>query len=455
MKCLAKDRNNDSCRNYTIDANGVPTRFCKLHQYMNEYTPEMLSATRLCTGCKKMRYFSSESKTCVACLTRDKSKYKKPTQKCAHPECEFKRSEENEYCGKHQLQVFINATEEIGKRVCYDHIRGCRSQLDQSYPFAKCRDCLDRESAADRERRHKAMLENPSDMTNKICTVCCKEQNLSEFIFTDERLTKTCQTCRLQNKTQNAKRDKDHRNALARKNINRAFYSYQKEAKRRDIAFYLSMDEFVDIVERPCAYCGDMSEEKNFNGVDRVDSKLRYTLDNCVSACTLCNYLKHVMPVDLFFQRIEHILTRNERIRGNLHPEAFPNFISGDYEEYVKSARDRGLEFELSTTEFAEIIRNDCYLCGKSNRFNHRNGVDRFDNTIGYCAENASPCCNTCNMMKNRYSYSDVMEKFERIYKYRIQGKMEADDIVVNPEILRHAGMATLPRDGLSSQVNV
>jgi hypothetical protein len=36
----------------------------------------------------------------VACLTRDKSKYKKPVSKCAYSECEFKRSEENEYCGK-------------------------------------------------------------------------------------------------------------------------------------------------------------------------------------------------------------------------------------------------------------------------------------------------------------------------------------------------------------------
>jgi len=421
MKCAAKDYKSDSCRNYAIDLHGVPTRFCKLHQYMNEYTQEMLDAAILCTGCRKMRYLPEECKTCEQCRTRDVSKYKKPTTECAHPGCDFKRSQENEYCGKHQLHVFIKSTEELGKRVCYDHIRGCRAQLEPSYPYSKCRDCLDKESAADRERRHKAMLANPSTSTNKICTVCCKEQPLTEFIFVDERLTKTCQTCRLQNKVQNAKRDKDHRNELARKNINRAFYSYQKEAKRREIPFYLTKEEFVDIAERPCAYCGVMNDEKNFNGVDRVDSKQRYTADNCVSACTLCNYLKHVMPVDLFFMRIEHILTHKDKLVDCWHPEAFPNFLSGDYDDFAKSAKVRRIEFHLTKTEFTEIVKHDCYLCGKSNRGNHRNGVDRFDNDLGYTVENARPCCNTCNMMKNRFSYSDVMEKFERIYVYRIQ----------------------------------
>jgi len=424
MKCLAKDRNNDSCRNYSIDVDCIPTRFCKLHQYMNDYTQEMLDSCKLCTGCRKMRYFANDNKICEPCRTRDVSKYKKSVTKCAHPDCEFKKSEENEYCGKHQLQIFVKSTVALGKKVCYDHIRGCRAQLDQSYPFSKCRDCLDKESASDRTRRHEAIIANPSIDTNKICTICCKEQPFAEFIFTDNRLTKTCKTCRTQNKVQNLKRDKDHRNELARKNINRAFYSYNKDAIRRNIPFHLSKEEFVDIVERPCAYCGIIDEEKNFNGVDRVDSKKQYIIENCVSACTLCNFLKHVMPVDLFFRRIEHILTYQGKIGCRLYPEAFPNFLSGDYDDFVKSARVRKIEFHLTNPDFAEITKHDCYLCGKSNRFNHRNGIDRFDNNLGYTIENSRPCCNTCNMIKNEYLYSDVMEKFERIYECRIRVKL-------------------------------
>ena len=334
MKCLAKDRNLDPCRNYTIDVDGIPTRFCKFHQYMNDYTPEMLDSTRLCTGCRKMRYFANDYKICEPCRTRDTSKYKKSVTKCAHPECEFKKSDENEYCGKHQLQVFIKSTAELGKKVCYDHIRGCRAQLDPSYPFSKCRDCLDKESASDRKRRHEAMSANPSNDAYKICTICCKEQDLSMFVYDDDTFTKTCQTCRSQNKVQNARRDRDHRNLWTRTNLNRAFYSYQRDAEKRDIRFYLTKDEFMEIIKEKCVYCGDISEEKQFNGIDRVDSKGHYTIDNCVSACTLCNYLKHAMPVELFFQRIEHILINARIIDGELHPQAFPNVLSGDYDDF-------------------------------------------------------------------------------------------------------------------------
>lgn len=421
MKCLAKDRNNDPCRNYCIDVDGVPTKFCKLHQYMNNYTPEMLDATRLCTGCRKMRYFATDYKICDPCRKRDISKYKKIVTKCAHPECEFKKSDENEYCGKHQLQVFIKLTAELGKKVCYDHIRGCRAQLEPSYPLSKCRDCLDKESSTERKRRHEAMLANPSRDTNKICTICCKEQDMSEFIFTDDRLTKTCKTCRSQNNIQNLRRDRDHRNLWTRTNLNRAFYCCQRDAKIRDIEFHLTKDEFMEIIKENCVYCGDISEEKQFNGVDRVDSKGHYTIDNCVSACTLCNYLKHAMPVDLFFQRIEHILTHSGKVEGKFHPDDFPNVLSGDYDTFEKNAIDRNLEFRLSKSDFLGIICNKCYLCGKEPRVNHRNGIDRFNNSLGYNIENARPCCSTCNIMKNRFSYADMIGKFENIYELRIK----------------------------------
>lgn len=336
MKCLAKDRNNDPCRNYSIDVDVIVTKFCKLHQYMKDYTPEMLDASRLCTGCKKMRYFDTEYKICEPCRTRDRSKYKKSVTKCAHPECEFKKSDENDYCKKHQLQVFIKSTVELGKKVCYDHIRGCRAQLEPSYPFSKCRDCLDKENAAERQRRNDAMVATASNVCNKICTVCCKERELSKFISDDECLTKTCQTCRSKNNIQNLKRDREHRNLWTRTNLNRSFFSYQKEAAKRDIEFHLTKEEFMEIIKEKCSYCGDISEEKQFNGVDRVNSKGHYTNDNCVSACTLCNYLKHAMPVDLFLQRIEHILTHLCKIEGNLHPDAFPNVLSGDYDTFEK-----------------------------------------------------------------------------------------------------------------------
>ena len=49
MKCLAIDRNLQRCRCNVIN----DTRFCKNHDYMVDYTEEMLSNLQICSGCKK------------------------------------------------------------------------------------------------------------------------------------------------------------------------------------------------------------------------------------------------------------------------------------------------------------------------------------------------------------------------------------------------------------------
>ena len=423
MKCLAKDRYNDPCRRYTIDTEDTPTSFCKFHQYMNDYTPEMIESTQLCKGCKRMHYFTAEHKTCEPCRTRDKTKYKKPITKCEHPSCNFQKSPKNEYCGKHQLQLFVKATEALGKKVCYEHLRGCRSQMDASYTFSKCGVCLEKERTDDKERRHAAMKALPTIETNKICTVCCKEKDQTEFLCKDKNNipTKTCQTCRSQNNVQNVNRNRPRRNLWYRTNLNNVLHNYKKDAIRRDIEFHLTKDEFMEIIKQKCLYCDGMSQEKQFNGIDRVDSTGHYTKDNCVSCCSLCNYLKHTMSVDVFFHRIEHVLTYAGKITGNLYPEAFSNIVSGNYDSFHKNAINRTLEFQLTEPEFTQIISNNCYLCGKEPNIKHRNGIDRFDNSHGYTIENARPCCSTCNLMKNRFPYEDMIKKFEQIYAFRIR----------------------------------
>jgi len=411
MNCLAKDRNGNNCRNYQVSDE---TRFCRFHQYMNDYTSEMLDLAKLCGGCKKMHYISVEFKTCDPCRSRDKTKYKVPIIPCKYPDCKFKKSEENDYCGKHQLQVFVDETNAAGLKLCTGYKRGCRSQLDSSYMFAKCPECLNKENASDRERRATAKSLVPADENNKICTSCCKEYPLDNF-QNGKTLTKTCLHCRTQNKMQDEKRDKEHVNKLTRTNVNRAFYAYQRSAKLRNIEFHLTRDQFDSIITTPCNYCGIIDEEKGFNGIDRIDSDAHYTINNCVSACKFCNYLKHTVKLDTFLQRIEHILTNLGKIQGKLFPSSFTDVISSNYIIYKRDAKTRKLDFELSAEDFINITSGKCYMCGKPNAETHRNGVDRFDNKIGYTLTNARTCCNTCNMLKNDYVYEDLLEKFQRI----------------------------------------
>lgn len=204
MQCLAKTYDNSPCKKITLCDD---SRFCKFHQYMNEYTPEMLEAQRGCSGCRKMYYFPPdyEFKHCGSCKTRNASRGKKETVKCSYPDCAFKRSDENEYCGKHQLQLFIKQTCDLGKKLCFNHIRGCRAQLDETYAFAKCQNCLETERAGDLRRRQFAQNNPLTEDGRKICPTCRHAKDASEFL-SGEKETKTCKHCRQQNKIQDAKR---------------------------------------------------------------------------------------------------------------------------------------------------------------------------------------------------------------------------------------------------------
>lgn len=417
MKCLAKDRHHDSCRNKQL----LPSNFCKLHQYMCDYTTDMLEKSVLCKGCKKMYYLDEGVKTCETCRTRDKTKYKKEVVLCKKEGCSFQKSAENEFCGKHQICLFIKDTIHLGKKVCQNYIRGCKSQLEGDYLFSKCKDCLETDRANDKAKRDQAKeLNQTMEETQRICSVCCIQYDISEFKGVKTQ-TKTCKKCRDQNKKQDKLRDKEKRNVLAKTNIHQSFRSYIKEAGRRNIEFQLTKEVFCDLIKKNCHYCGEINEEKKFNGVDRSDSTQGYFIENCVSCCSLCNYLKHKMSVETFLKRIQHIVSYHTD-KERMFKEHFPDFISGNYKQYSISAKNRDIDFSLSEKDFQRVTKESCYMCGKENSEHHRNGIDRFDNSVGYIESNCKSCCNTCNMMKNRFSYEDVMNKFNKIMEKRERG---------------------------------
>ena len=56
--------------------------------------------------------------------------------------------------------------------------------------------------------------------------------------------------------------------------------------------FDLTFDEFAIRVQSPCVYCGRKAKENDYNGLDRVYNDIGYTIDNVVSCCSDCNYMK-------------------------------------------------------------------------------------------------------------------------------------------------------------------
>jgi len=458
---------------------------------MVSYSQAMLSQLELCKGCKKMYYFEDDVKTCEKC--RDRGKSNKETAKesvvlCSKSGCKFKKSSENEYCGKHQLCLFEDETKTLGKKTCYNFIRGCRSQLNADYKFSRCEECLEKDRKKDKDRRKKSVSENNEvvhDRTTKFCTTCIKEFPICQFVGEKSGETKTCLDCRSNNKIQDKKRDKEHRNKLARKNnekperkevkkewaennyekvalkimnyrhrkmeenqegylANNAeqakkwrenhqekmlelnenkknskeinYSNYKRNAEYKKLEFTISFEEYSNVVTKECHYCG-VIQEKGFNGIDRKDQSVGYIVDNCVSCCKMCNYMKGSTCEEVFIKRVEHILTFQGKIQGNLYPECFANHKSGRYSDYRRRALKKQLDFSITPDDYNSIIKKDCFMCGKKSDQHHQNGIDRMDNTKGYILENINACCCECNLIKKDYVYEDIINKFLLIHK--------------------------------------
>ena len=463
-----------------LDLNGKPCRykgpFCKFHEYIKDYTPEMLANSTLCSGCKKMKYLTQ--KTCDDCRSRVKPV--KQVVLCAKQGCNFKQSE-NKYCGKHQLQLFIDETTELGLKCCANAIRGCRFQLTLT-STVKCPNCLKVERTKDHEKRGTEIVQTE---TEKQCSVCSKLQPLDMFNGKHGE-TRTCKVCRISNQRADSKRDKDHVHELANQNaqkperkavklawkeanyekvagywmdarsrliesnleeylkrnsdqskkwrdenpekvkvinqekINSAdkqFGVYKTCAQSKQLEFTITKGDFMDMVVLPCHYCG-IIQPKGFNGLDRLDSSEGYIVNNIVSCCEMCNMMKTCLSPTVFVNRATHISVYNKRIQGQFYPEYFNDIISVQYNKYKLRAIHCNIEITITKEYFNTKIKEQCYLCGKLPSKTHMNGLDRVDSLLGYVESNLQTCCGNCNYMKNNYTLDLFLNKCELISKY-------------------------------------
>lgn len=121
---------------------------------------------------------------------------------------------ENAYCKKHKVIFLIEEGVKRGERLCANVIRGCRVVNDLTYSKTRCEPCLEKERFREKERR---MTKEETEEGTKQCTTCSKVCPLDQFKGKKGE-TKTCFTCREDNKRADAKRDMDYIRELARKN---------------------------------------------------------------------------------------------------------------------------------------------------------------------------------------------------------------------------------------------
>ena len=69
------------------------------------------------------------------------------------------------------------------------------------------------------------------------------------------------------------------------------FAGLRCKARYRGIACTLTRTQYDSLVCHPCYWCNGVLPPYG-HGIDRLDSHGEYALDNCVSCCSRCNYLK-------------------------------------------------------------------------------------------------------------------------------------------------------------------
>ena len=305
-----------------------------------------------------------------------------PAGTCANECCNAKSTPENKYCRKHQLCVFIDETESLGKRNCKNVIRGCVAQLDPEYEFVRCEPCRKREKERDDSRKARAAenaTKQEEDPQTRFCKNCEKTKPLDEFVGTKNKgYVKTCKPCREIWLNNDKKRDKEHRNALER----------VASKKPERIAVKKAW------------------EEANSEVREKIGKKSRAKR----AAKDIDGYLQHNANV------MKNWRDRNPEKMEEANRKRRES-IEAHFKIYQRSARLKKLQFTFSDEEFKEMVAKPCYYCSIVDEKGF-NGIDRMNQKAGYIQSNCVSCCAMCNWMKGSLDSATYIKRIRHIHSF-------------------------------------
>lgn len=201
---------------------------------------------------------------------------------------------------------------------------------------------------------------------------------------------------------------------------------FKKYAKKNDT---ISLFKFFQLSQENCHYCGikpqnifDFYNQKEteflYNGLDRINQKEPHTLENCITCCKTCNYLKGTQNYNEFIKWINKINFNNRIFSYNKIDKYDINkkYLVNDAYRYYS------LDTDIDIYTFSKLIMEPCYYCndiGVNSRKGFRyNGLDRIDNTKGHELSNIVPCCKICNFSKKDFTKEEWYTQIRNIKEY-------------------------------------
>lgn len=336
-----------------MDRNNLPIKICpdcekssdEVDFHMKKEEPKFYYSKR-CKTCQNiyrigLKTGNSEEKKCVDCgIKNSKGNF----DYCSLPEkkvflsrckkCETKYKELNgskyipeRFCWRceessHDKEFRSKLYSSVGKEYYVNHCKECEKNVEYEHFLKKydikeiqCKFCnsssLTKYFSHYKLRNNIVLYPYCFDCTDKnvepnivICGSCNKNSDEVEFIEKDilkqngyetvyRNICKKCMTIKR----------KKYYNKFEPKIKN-----YKKSAIDRNHEWKLTDEEASDIFTKNCNYCNKISIiGEDMNGIDRVNNKLGYTPENCVSCCGMCNIMKKEHSVEDFIKKCTEI----------------------------------------------------------------------------------------------------------------------------------------------------
>jgi hypothetical protein len=178
------------------------------------------------------------------------------------------------------------------------------------------------------------------------------------------------------------------------------------KTKKHPYSDEFTNDIMFDLMVRGCYYCGNIATT-----IDRLNSELDHTLDNCVGCCGPCNISKGVADPSTFIRK-SYYKARGEYI-DDVTNVWFENKNKPQWCNYRRSANKKEITFELTRQQWKMMIADDCEYCHRSPTTWF--GIDRVVPSLGYVDDNVVTCCYDCNLDKHVNDVEATIARNERI----------------------------------------
>ena len=199
------------------------------------------------------------------------------------------------YCLTHHTRgVLLEEAKKKGVRICDDGKRACRNETFNNK--LKCEECL-------KKTREREITQYNERKANGVCTMCGTAlEKLKKGI--KDNLVQKCDACysTMRKVEDNRRRD---RNYAFEKKLNplKHFREYADGAAKKNVEFNITIEEFTEVVIKPCYYCKKYNENEVL-GIDRIDSFKGYVKGNILPACETCNTMKKQLTMKEFAKHI-------------------------------------------------------------------------------------------------------------------------------------------------------